>query len=152
VDETWLLSTTATSDATVPLTYAGSGLHGYFQVVAHLDAFVTHNGFTTTTSLVHNPKTDCCTPPSGGFSYTGSHSFAVATGDTYGFTLGGSNYDSNHAFYGTLTVNPSAPSAPPVPYTDQAAAGACCAPVDLRCQRHRAARRQRRHVACPCDG
>ena len=117
-DETWLLSTTATSDATVPLTYAYSGFHAYYEVVVHLDAFVTHNGVTTKTSLVHDGPINCCTAPSGGFSYTGSHSFVVATGDTYGFTVGGSNFDSNHAFYGTLTVNPSAP---PVPYTDQAA-------------------------------
>ena len=63
-DETWLLSTTATSDATVPLTYAYSGFHAYYEVVVHLDAFVTHNGVTTKTSLVHDGPINCCTAPS----------------------------------------------------------------------------------------
>ena len=80
----------------------------------HLDAFVTHDGITTTTHLVADGPINCCTPPSGGFTYTGSHSFDVVAGDTYGFTMGGLNFDSTAHFYGTLTLTDS-------PYNNPAA-------------------------------
>ena len=114
------MSTTAATSGftdTVPYTY--TGFHAYFAVRVHLDAFVVHNGITTT-NLVTGGPVNCCTPPSGGFTYSGNHSFVVADGDTYGFTLGGVNYDSNTSFYGTLTLAPP----PTPPFTDPAAVAA----------------------------
>ncbi len=100
-----------------------NGYHAFFDVHVHLDAFVTHNGVTRTTSLVADGPVNCCTPPSGGFGYAGSHTFNIASGDTYGFTFGGFNFDSDPAFYGTLTLVPSVPI-PVVPYTNPAAVAA----------------------------
>ncbi len=113
-DETWTLSTTASRTFTDTVQYTYTGFHAYYSVVVHLDAFVTHAGVTTTVPLVHDGPVNCCTPPSGGFAYTGTHAFDVQSGDTYGFEVGGSDFDSNPSFFGTLTV------APLVPYTDPA--------------------------------
>ena len=52
---------------------------------------------------------NCCTPPSGGFGYTGTTTWNVQPGDTYGFELGGSNGDSDSRLQGTLTVTTPAP-------------------------------------------
>ena len=103
-DETWSLSTTAASDFTDVVPYLYTGYHAFFAVIVHLDAFVIHNGITTSTSLVADGPVDCCTPPSGGFSYTGSHAFDVVAGDTYGYAVGGFNFDSDPHFFGTLAL------------------------------------------------
>ena len=86
--QTWTFSTVADADGTITVPYTYVGFHAFFQVRVFLTAFVTHNGVTTPTPLVNAGPINCCTPPSGGFSYTGSANFSVASGDTYGFTLG----------------------------------------------------------------
>ncbi len=72
----------------------------------HLNAIVVHNGGRPPVrALVQVGPVDCCgAAPSGGFTYTGTTTFAVQAGDTYGFTFGGSNCDSEPQFNGTLTV------------------------------------------------
>ena len=40
-DQTWTLSTTANSDFTDTVPYFYTGYHAFFQVIVHLDAFVT---------------------------------------------------------------------------------------------------------------
>ena len=115
----WGLQTTANQGATLPVTYTYTGFHAYFEVTVHLTAFVTHTDHTTTppttttttTSIVNAGPADCCTPPSGGFSFNGTFNFNVAVGDTYGFLFGGSNFDSNSVLNGTLTLN----AQPPLP-------------------------------------
>ena len=88
---------------TVPFQY--TGYHAFFQVFVHVDAFVTHaNGTTTTTRLVNDGPVNCCTFPSGGFSYGGRHAFDVVAGETYGFIVGGRNSDSDVNFFGTLEL------------------------------------------------
>jgi hypothetical protein len=108
-DQTWTLSTTATSTFTDSVPYLYTGFHAFFQVTAHVDAFIIHNGVTTTTNLLNEGPVDCgaCLPPSGGFSYTGRHSFDVVAGDTYGYRVGGRNFDSNTNFFATLTLTDS---------------------------------------------
>jgi hypothetical protein len=101
----WSFSTTAGTTRTVNLTYDYTGFHAFFEVTVGLEAFVTHAGTTTTTPLVDAGPVDCCTPPSGGFTYTGAVSLPVQAGDTYGFMLQGSNFDSNPTLQGTLTVD-----------------------------------------------
>ena len=118
-DKTWTFSTTAISDFTDVVPYTYTGFHAYFAVRVHVDAFVIHNGITTTNLVTAGPV-NCCTPPSGGFTYTGNHAFDVVTGDVYGFTIGGVNFDSNQSFHGTLTLAPPATS----PFTDPAAVAA----------------------------
>ena len=79
-DQTWTLSTTASSGFTGTVPYTYTGFHAFFQVQVHVDAFVTHNYVTTSVRLVDDGPIDCCTHPSGGFSYTGSHFFHVEVG------------------------------------------------------------------------
>jgi hypothetical protein len=117
-DNTWTLQTTADTDIVDTVPYLYSGFHAFFRVRAHVDAFVTHNSVTTSVRLVDAGPEDCgaCLPPSGGFSYAGSYVFDVAAGDTYGFTVGGSNFDSNPSFTATLTLTESGSP----PYQDEA--------------------------------
>ncbi len=101
----WNFSTTASTTRTVNLTYDYTGFNAFFAVTVGLEAYVTHETSTTTTSLVNAGPVDCCTPPSGGFTYSGSVTLSVQAGDTYGFMLQGSNFDSNMTLQGTLTVD-----------------------------------------------
>lgn len=105
----WNFSTTAGGNETVVLGYSYSGYHAFFQVRVSLSVFVTHNGSTTSTTLVNAGPVNCCSSPSGGFSYTGTVSLVVQAGDTYGFTMTGSNSDSDARLLGTLTVTDQTP-------------------------------------------
>ncbi len=77
-----------------------SGFHAWFAVEAFLK---TINPAST---LVDVGPANCCSAPSGGFSYTGTEGFAVTAGDVIGFTFGGSNSDANNVLAGTLQVSP----------------------------------------------
>jgi hypothetical protein len=103
-DRTWDFHTTADAADTVTLPYCWQGFHAFFQVTAHLEAYVIHEGVTTTTPLVNDGPVDCCTPPSSGFHYTGSVDLSVQAGDQYGFRFGGQNFDSDERLLGTFTV------------------------------------------------
>lgn len=102
--QTWSFSTTAGSTGTRNLMYEYTGFYAWFDVTAFLRAFVTHEGVTTYTQLVNAGPADCCNTPSGGFSYVGDVALSVRSGDTYGFELGGSNFDSDNDLQGTLTL------------------------------------------------
>jgi hypothetical protein len=102
---TWTFSTVANTTGPVDLNWTDAGFYAFFQVRASLHAFVTHNGNTTSTTVLDVGPANCCDgPPSGGFTYTGTTKLTVAAGDTYGFTISGSNGDSNGTIQGTLTV------------------------------------------------
>ena len=106
----WTFQRTATASGTVILPWRYYGFHAYFEPTVGLGVFVTHAGSTTSTSLVSDSingcYTDPCTPPSGGFSYSGVTTISVLAGDTYGFTMTGSNGDSNDTLQGTLKIGP----------------------------------------------
>src|SRR5436190_15402297 len=53
-DQTWDFHTTANGDGAVTLPYCWRGFHAFFEVTAHLQAYVTHAGVTTTTPLVND--------------------------------------------------------------------------------------------------
>jgi hypothetical protein len=101
----WSFSTVASSTRTVNLAWNYTGFHSFFQVTVGLDAFVTHNATTTLTPLVNDGPVDCCTPPSSGFTYSGTTSLSVQAGDTYGFAMRGSHFDIAHVLDGKLTVD-----------------------------------------------
>lgn len=85
-----------TDDGDYALDWIYSGFHAFFQV----EAFLTTS---TGTTLVNVGPANCCAPPSGGFSYAGSYTFAgVSAGDTIGFIMGGENFDSNNVLQGNL--------------------------------------------------
>ncbi len=103
--QTFTFQSTSAGSGTISVPYAYTGFHAYFAVTVQLTAFVTHSG-TTVVDLVHDGPVNCCTAPAAGFTYTGTHDFVVASGDTYGFTFGGSNFDSNSILSGSLTLWP----------------------------------------------
>lgn len=112
----WTFSTVSDFAGPIMLSWSYTGHHSFFNVRARLNAFVTTGSGTTTTTLVNAGPANCCTAPSAGFSYSGSTTLTVGVGDTYGFTLSGSNGDSNPALSGTLTVTLPTPApyvAPP---------------------------------------
>jgi hypothetical protein len=120
----WNFSTVASSTRTVKLNYTYTGFNAFFHVTVGLQAFVTDGATTTTTPLVSAGPVDCCTPPSCGFTYTGSVSLPVQAGDTYGFAMQGHNFDSNATLQGTLTVNDPDVTAPGITITTPSDGGA----------------------------
>jgi hypothetical protein len=99
----WTFTATATATGTVTVPYSWQGLHAWFEVTTHLEAFDTQSGFSKV--LVDDGPVDCCTAPSNGFVYGGVQTFQVTAGDTYGFRLSGSNQDFNDFLRGTFTLS-----------------------------------------------
>lgn len=124
----WTFSTTSDVSGSVDLAWSYTGFNAYYAVTVGLSAFVTHLGVTTTTPLVSAGPTNCCSSPSSGFSYSGATTLAVAVGDTYGFTMRGSNDDSNSQLNGTLTATVTeSPDPDPVVDPAQPQRGGYCA-------------------------
>jgi hypothetical protein len=110
--QTWTFEATAATAETVTLPYTYTGNHRYAGVTVFLNSFVTPaEESTTTTPLVSAGPASCVDPgcagdtPSGGFTYTGTQTFTLSAGETYGFTLGGGNGDSDSILQGTFTLD-----------------------------------------------
>ena len=105
---TWTFSSTAAADGAIPVQYAWSGLHAWFQAVARLRPFVIPAGGTDPSYddyLYDKGPTNCCDgEPSNGFTTSGDYTFTVALGDTFGFEFSGSNGDFNSFLRGSLKV------------------------------------------------
>jgi hypothetical protein len=102
----WTFSTVAAIDKSVSVTYHSTGFYSFFQVTATLQRFIQRNGFDILVeALVNEGPVNCCDPPSGGFDYLGTTTFAnLHAGDVYGFRLTGSNSDGTMVLQGTLTL------------------------------------------------
>lgn len=96
--------TTSATTGNVTLDWTWVGHHSFFIVRASLTAYVVHSGTETDYALVNDGPQNCCTQPSGGFSYKGRTVLNVANGDTYGFKLAGSNGDMNATLQGDLRL------------------------------------------------
>ena len=120
----WSLFKTATTSETISLDWSWTGYHAWFNVTAHLTAFViSADSSDTQTVLVDAGPTSCCAgPPSGGFTYSGTVELAVEPGDTYGFELSGSNGDSDGRLQGTFALGGEAPVVSDAPSLIQAVA------------------------------
>lgn len=101
-DRSWSFSTTSSAATTVPLHWHYAGLHSWYNTSAHIQAFVDHDGTRTAVTLQSGSVY-------GGFDWSGSVTLTVASGDTYGFIVGGSHYDYSDILRGTLTVHLLAP-------------------------------------------
>lgn len=99
----WEFTTTATSTGQVTINYNWAGFHAFFRVTTRLET-IDANGDTT---IIADGPVNCCTPPSGGFNYSGQVVLDVVAGQPYGFRLSGSNFDSNNQLGGTFTIDVS---------------------------------------------
>ena len=98
--QTWTASATAADAGDYTFDWNYSGFHAYFDVYAFL------NTFNPNSSQVNAGPQNCCTSPSAGFNYTGAFTFTgLNAGDTFGFTFGGSNFDSDARLLGTLALH-----------------------------------------------
>jgi hypothetical protein len=100
----WTFSTTTKTAQKLAVEWHYKGYHAYFQITVKIERFVAHAGTETATTLVSAGPVNCCAPPSGGFDYTGTTTFDLQPGDTYGFRMSGTNADSDARLLGTLTL------------------------------------------------
>lgn len=103
--DSYTIETTAPTTGPVTLDWSSSGFYAYYGVKASLVAF---SGTSSQTIYNYGP-TNCCSAPSNGFNYSGSVTLAATAGQVLGFTVAGSNGDSNTTIQGTLVI--SAPTA-----------------------------------------
>ena len=111
--QTWSFSALATGTGPITVDYDYRGFHAFFQVRAFLQAFVGGSAV----SLISAGPANCCSSPSNGFGYTGSYTFNVTAGQTYGFRFGGSNFDSDSRLLGTFKLPNFTPPPPPADLT-----------------------------------
>jgi hypothetical protein len=105
---TWTFFAFASAAGTIERSFSFAGYHAFFSVTAFVRPFVVHNGVKTyIAGAVNQGPVNCCSAPSGGFLYTGGATFTVQQWDTYGFEVGGSNFDSDSRLIGTFTTAPS---------------------------------------------
>lgn len=96
--ETWHFSRIAEETADVSFNWRYTGLHSWFNVTAKVTAYVKHGAATTEAVLIN------LNDPKGDFDTLGSASLHVQAGDTYGFRVEGSNFDSSRLFRGRLEL------------------------------------------------
>ena len=100
----WSFTTRALADVTLTLPYTYEGFHGMFQATVSTYAIVIHDGVQTETLLQAAGPVDCCAAPSNGFSYSDTAVFTVQAGDTFGFRLDGSHFDTDNRLQGWFTI------------------------------------------------
>ena len=86
-----------------------TGFHAYWLVKASIERFVIRDGAQIVSERLADGgplPARCCTPPSGGFDYSGKTTFDLKAGDTYGFRMTGSHYDTANVLSGTLALKP----------------------------------------------
>jgi hypothetical protein len=87
----WVFSTTARSARRIAVDWCYSGFHAWFNVRVELERFIRRGD----TEVFQETLTQPGRPgSSGGFAYTGSSTFDVWPGDTYGFRMSGSDFGS----------------------------------------------------------
>ena len=97
---TWTMSGVATGSGTQTFAWKSTGFYSFFQVRAGLNAFSN----AVVTPIYNYGPVNCCTAPSDGFSYSGIVQLNLVAGQTYGFNVRASNFDSARTNNGTLTI------------------------------------------------
>ena len=94
----WTATAVATGNGDAEFDWNYFGFHAFFQVTTFLQS-------STGDVLVAEGPENCCSEPSAGFNYSGNYTFTgLSTGDVFGFTFGGSNFDSTNVLEGTLNL------------------------------------------------
>lgn len=97
---TWDVTAVAENTGDAVFDWDFSGFHSYYFVTAGLQTI------NPSATLVSDGPANCCSAPSGGFSYEGRTTFNVTAGDVFGFRITGSNFDSNNVLRGQLEIAP----------------------------------------------
>ncbi|MGB9407550.1 MAG: PEP-CTERM sorting domain-containing protein [Terracidiphilus sp.] len=98
--DSWTFTNTATTNQTLTFNWENIGIFSWFDTS---DLVTVFSGGETVDTLVNNS-------PSGNFEEFGSETLTVYAGETYGFTITGSNYDYSRILEGTFTIsNPESP-------------------------------------------
>ncbi|HKV82059.1 MAG TPA: putative Ig domain-containing protein [Candidatus Sulfotelmatobacter sp.] len=97
---TWTFQNTAATSGTLTFNWQYVGFHSFFEVTAMAQVFSGSNVVT----LYSAGPVDCCTTPSAGFNVQGTGTISVTAGQTFGFTVGGSNGDLDSVLNGTLYI------------------------------------------------
>jgi hypothetical protein len=100
-DGTWDYRTTSSDSGTVYFKWRYTGHHSWFRANASLMAYVNNPNGTRkeTISLVNSGVI-------GSFTFSGTSSLHLSTGDTYGFLIAGDNFDSSQILTGSLEIEP----------------------------------------------
>jgi hypothetical protein len=106
---TWTITAApATANQTVTFDWSHVGDYSHFDTYEFVTAFSNGPGGTQYYTLNAAGPGACwgpCTPPSGGFSYSGIFALTEYAGYSYGFEFGGSNYDSTNFMGGTFNLS-----------------------------------------------
>ena len=121
---TWTFQTNAAGTGPVSFQWHYTGFHAFFAVQALFQVFADGPSGRTTITLYNPPQQNCCTSPSAGFDVQGTATINVTQGFAFGFTVGGSNFDSNSHMNGTLTISDLSAPSPPNPVALAGASGA----------------------------
>ena len=98
VTNTWQIRAVADEAGDFAFDWDYSGFHSFFNVRAFLTT-------TLGATLVNAGPTNCCNMPSNGFGYSGSYTFTgMAAGQSFGFNVGGSHFDSSQILQGTVRL------------------------------------------------
>ncbi|QPZ39465.1 hypothetical protein [Paramicrobacterium chengjingii] len=130
---TWSMMTTATQDSTVTAEYEWVGNHAWCDAVTLLDQVIVSGNDRTTTSVIAEGPNCQALPPNGSFTYSGTVTFDVSAGDSYGFELSGQNRDSNNFLRGTLRIGiPDLPESQVITFPEIADTRLDAGPVALQ--------------------
>jgi hypothetical protein len=104
--DSWTFTNTATANQTLTFNWENSGNFSWFETSDVVTAYSYNStGGETVDTLVSNS-------PSGNFDELGSETLTVYAGETYGFTITGSNYDYSQIMEGTFTISDPASPVP----------------------------------------
>lgn len=98
---TWTFTNTAQTSGKLSFHWRYTGFHAFFAVTAQLQAFV---GSSNPVTLYQAGPQNCCISPSNGFDAEGDYSIPISAGQSFGFIVGGSNFDSDSILDGTLII------------------------------------------------
>jgi HYR domain len=102
----WTFSAVSKSARRQPVVWRYTGFHAWFLVRVAIERFVTRGGKEIVTEpLASAGPATCCAAPSGGFTFQGSTTFDLQTGDVYGFRMSGSHSDADRRLNGLLSLS-----------------------------------------------
>jgi hypothetical protein len=107
-DDTWTLSSTASTTGTIDFYWHNTGFYSFFYAMGSLEEYYydsTGNEHTTTLWSVSELDDSGDSSITGGFNFSGFSEMNIVAGEPYGFTLRGYEDDSTGIMRGTLSLS-----------------------------------------------